>query len=42
MTNRKNIKVSEETFERLKEEKGKYDTWDGFLNGLIDVVDCDD
>lgn len=36
MTDRKNLKVSEETYERLRNEKGKYETWDGFFHRIID------
>lgn len=36
MTNRKNLKITEETYDRLRDEKGKYETWDGCLNRLLD------
>jgi len=36
MTDRKNIKIDESTYERLREEKGQYETWDGFLHRLLD------
>ena len=36
MTKRKNLKIDVETYERLREEKGQYETWDGFLNRLLD------
>jgi len=31
MSDRKNIKISKETYELLKEQKGQYQTWDGFF-----------
>jgi len=36
MTNRKNLKITEETYDRLRDEKGQYETWDGCLNRLLD------
>lgn len=36
MTDRKNLKISSETYERLREEKGQFETWDGFFNRLLD------
>jgi len=36
MSDRKNLKIQEETYERLRQEKGQYETWDGFLNRLLD------
>jgi hypothetical protein len=38
MTDRKNIKVHEETFERLADEKGQFETWDGFFARVLDDV----
>jgi len=38
MTERKNLKVTVETYERLQESKQKYETWDGMLNRLVDEV----
>jgi len=32
MTNRKNLKISEDTYELLREAKGQYQTWDGFFH----------
>ena len=31
MSNRKNLKISEDTYELLREAKGQYQTWDGFF-----------
>jgi len=31
MSNRKNLKISEDTYELLCEAKGQYQTWDGFF-----------
>lgn len=46
---RRNIKVSPETFSALNEKKPKNDTWDEFLSGLLagapveaDTVELDD
>jgi len=33
---RKNLKIDEETYERLRERKGQYETWDGFFHRLLD------
>ena len=41
MSNRKNIKIDVETYERLREEKGQYETWDGALNRMLDELDDD-
>ena len=39
MTERKNLKIDVETYERLREEKGQYETWDGALNRMLDEID---
>jgi hypothetical protein len=31
----KNLRVKEPTFNRLKEEKRGYETWDGFMHRLL-------
>lgn len=36
MTDRKNLKVSKDTYEKLREEKGQYETWDGFFHRIIE------
>lgn len=36
MTDRKNLKISPETYDLLREEKGQYETWDGFFNRLVE------
>ena len=41
MTERKNLKIDVETYERLREEKGRYETWDGALNRMLDELDDD-
>jgi hypothetical protein len=33
---RKNLKIDVETYERLRDAKGQYETWDGCLNRLIE------
>lgn len=33
---RKNLKISEETYDLLREEKGDYETWDGMFHRLVD------
>ena len=42
MTERKNLKIDVKTYERLREEKGQYETWDGALNRMLDELDDDD
>jgi len=32
MSDRKNLKISPETYELLREKKGQYQTWDGFFH----------
>lgn len=39
MTDRKNLKVDPETYERLRELKGEFETWDGCLNRIADAVE---
>ena len=41
MSERKNIKIDVETYDRLREEKGQYETWDGALNRMLDELDDD-
>ena len=41
MTERKNVKIDVETYDRLREEKGQYETWDGALNRMLDELDDD-
>ena len=41
MTDRKNIKIDVKTYERLREEKGQDETWDGALNRMLDEIDDD-
>ena len=41
MTERKNLKIDVETYDRLREEKGQYETWDGALNRMLDELDDD-
>jgi len=36
MTERKNLKITVETYERMKDEKKQYETWDGMLNRVLD------
>jgi hypothetical protein len=38
MSERKNLKIDVETYERLREEKGQYETWDGALNRMLDEL----
>ena len=39
MSERKNLKLNKETFERLKDEKGQYETWDGSINRVLDELE---
>lgn len=36
MADRKNLKIDEDTFEQLSEEKRDDETWDGFFRRLLD------
>jgi len=38
MADRKNLKIEPETYQRLRDAKGQYETWDGMLNRLVDEV----
>jgi len=35
MTDRKNLKIDSEMYERLRAEKGEYETWNGFFDRLL-------
>jgi len=35
MTERKNLKIAEDTYDKLRNAKGEYETWDGCLNRLL-------
>jgi predicted CopG family antitoxin len=35
MTNRKNLKIAEDTYEELSEEKRQMETWDSFFRRLL-------
>jgi hypothetical protein len=35
MTDRKNLKIDEAMYERLRAEKGEYETWNGFFDRLL-------
>ena len=37
MPDRKNLKISPDVYERLKETKGESGTWNGFLHHLLDA-----
>jgi len=41
MAERKNIKIDVETYERLRERKGQYETWNLALNRMLDELDDD-
>ncbi len=34
MGERKNLKIQPETYQLLKDGKGKYETWDGYLQRI--------
>jgi predicted CopG family antitoxin len=36
MADRKNLKIDEDTFERLSKEKRDDETWDGFFRRVLD------
>lgn len=35
MSDRKSLKVKQETFDRLRDAKGQYETWDGFFHRVL-------
>jgi len=35
MSERKNLKVAVETYDKLRDEKRKHETWDHFFNRMI-------
>jgi hypothetical protein len=35
VTDRKNLKVSPDTYQMLRDEKGQYETWDGFFHRVF-------
>jgi hypothetical protein len=39
MTERRNIKVDDKTFERYRDEKGEYETWNLALNRILDELE---
>lgn len=38
MTNRKNLKISEDTYDDLREEKRDMETWDSFQRRMLRAV----
>jgi len=42
MTDRKNIKIAAQTYERARDLKGEWETWDGFLQRAFDELEADD
>ena len=38
MSDRKNIKIDADTYERHREEKGQYETWNLALNRMLDEL----
>jgi hypothetical protein len=39
MADRKNLKIDAEMYERLREAKGGYETWNAFFNRVLDELD---
>jgi len=39
MGNRKQVKFKNDVYERLKDEKEDYETWDGFMHRLLNEGD---
>jgi len=33
---RKNLKIAEDTYSKLRDAKGQYETWDGFFHRLVE------
>jgi len=36
MTDRKNLKIDPEMYDRLRDEKKKYETWNAFFDRLVE------
>ena len=36
MADRKNLKIDPEMYQRLREEKSEYETWNGLFDRLLD------
>jgi hypothetical protein len=36
MSNRKNLKIDPDMYERLRDEKKKYETWNAFFDRLLE------
>jgi len=41
MTNRKNLKIAEDTYDELREEKRDMETWDSFFRRLLTEADSE-
>jgi len=41
MSDRKNLKLTEQTYDRLREQKREFETWDGALNRMLDELEDD-
>ena len=35
MSDRKNLKINEDTYQKLREAKDQYETWDGFFHRML-------
>jgi len=42
MTNRKNLKIDPDTYDLLREQKGRFQTWDQFFWDTFDDGEKDD
>ena len=42
MTERKNLKIDIEMYDRLREQKGEYETWNAFFDRLLGEVAADE
>ena len=42
MTDRKNLKIDTDIYERLREEKNEYETWNAFFDRLLTEVSEND
>lgn len=42
MTERKNLKINVKTYDRLRDAKRRFETWDGMLNRVLDEAEEND
>lgn len=42
MTDRKNLKIDSEMYDRLRDEKTEYETWNHFFDRLLEEAGADE